>query len=55
MKLIEEANKMIPPLAGQYREQLGEIEKDIQKRLLERGGEGGAPVTSPQPAAAPGG
>jgi HEAT repeat protein len=38
LKLIQEAHKMDPPLATQYRDQLSEIEADIQKRLNQRGG-----------------
>jgi HEAT repeat protein len=38
LKLIKEAQKMDPPLAEQYRDQLSEIEADIQKHLNQRGG-----------------
>jgi HEAT repeat protein len=45
LKLIQEAQKMDPPLAEQYRDQLSEIEADIQKRLNQRGGN----PTPPEP------
>jgi tetratricopeptide (TPR) repeat protein len=45
LKLIQESQKMDPPLAEQYRDQLSEIQADIQKRLNQRGGN----PTPPEP------